>query len=235
MKNLYLFLNIATILFPFLLSFDKKVAFFKKWRSIFPAILLSGLFFISWDHFFTKWNIWQFNEKYILGYYLHSLPLEEILFFLTVPYAVLFIYEVIKVYFGNEIFSKAGKILAGFLAIILGITAFIYLDKIYTSFTFFLASCLLLIHVFLLKHRFLGVFFIAYFIQLIPFLIINGVLTSMPVVVYNSLENTGLKIFSIPFEDCIYSLTILLINVSFYEAFEMIAKQKAQESSTKLI
>jgi lycopene cyclase domain-containing protein len=232
MNYLYLVLNIATILFPLLLSFDKKVAFYKKWKSIIPAILLSGLFFISWDHFFTKWNIWQFNEKYVLGYYLLGLPLEEWLFFFTVPYAVLFIYEVIKAYSGNHIFSKAGKITAVSLAIILAVTAFIFFDKIYTSFTFLLASCLLFLHVFLLKHRFSGVFFIAYFIQLIPFLIINGILTSMPVVVYNALENTGLKIFSIPVEDCIYSLTILLINVSFYEGLELIGNFKNKESES---
>jgi hypothetical protein len=45
----YLWLNIASIFFPFVLSFDKKVAYYKSWRFLFPAIGLTALFFITWD------------------------------------------------------------------------------------------------------------------------------------------------------------------------------------------
>lgn len=226
MKYLYLLLNIAAVFFPFALSFDKKVAFYKKWKALFPAIFIVGLFFATWDYFFTKWGVWQFNEDYILGIYLLGLPLEEWLFFITVPYAVVFIYEVIKVYSGREIYSKAGRIFAVSSAVLLAFTGFIYFDKVYTAFTFLLCAVLLLINGFLLKHRFPGIFFIAYFIQLVPFFIINGVLTSMPVVVYNDLENMGVRIFSIPLEDAAYSLLLLLMNVTLFEAFNTLLAGK---------
>ena len=63
-----------------------------------------------------------------------------------------------------------------------------------------------------------------YFISLIPFLIINGVLTSRPVVMYNDLENSGIRIFiqgvsNIPVEDLAYCLLLLLMNIGLYEAF----------------
>jgi lycopene cyclase domain-containing protein len=62
-----------------------------------------------------------------------------------------------------------------------------------------------------------GYFLLAYLIQIIPFLIVNGILTALPVVIYNNAENLGLRIYTIPAEDTIYSLLLLLMNVAFFE------------------
>jgi lycopene cyclase domain-containing protein len=65
-------------------------------------------------------------------------------------------------------------------------------------------------------------FWVAYFIHLIPFFIVNGILTGMatpnPVVIYNSHDIIGLRIVTIPIEDSIYALTCLLIPISIMEA-----------------
>ncbi len=78
---IYLYIDILVILFPFLLSFDKKVAYYKKWKYLFPAILLSGAFFVAWDMLFTHLQVWSFNPAFLLGIKLGNLPLEEVLFF----------------------------------------------------------------------------------------------------------------------------------------------------------
>ena len=85
--SLYFWIILGTIVFPFLLSFDKKIHFYTHWRTIFPAILLVGLFFLVWDNYFTEHDVWGFNPKYVQGIYLFRLPLEEVLFFLVVPYS----------------------------------------------------------------------------------------------------------------------------------------------------
>jgi lycopene cyclase domain-containing protein len=60
-------------------------------------------------------------------------------------------------------------------------------------------------------------FIISYLIHLIPFLIINGILTAIPVVIYNNDENLGKRIYTIPIEDTVYALTMLLGVVSIME------------------
>ena len=89
----YLLINIFSILIPLLFSFEKRLSFYKLWKALFPAVLITGSFFIVWDHYMTLWNVWQFNPAYVLGINVWGLPIEEWLFFLTIPYSCLFIYE----------------------------------------------------------------------------------------------------------------------------------------------
>src|SRR5687768_13787782 len=99
---IYLYLNLFTIFFPFVLSFDKRVQFYKNWPFLFPAIIVNALIFIAWDSTFTRIGVWGFNPGYLLGIYLFGLPLEEILFFITVPYACVFIYETLNAYISKD-------------------------------------------------------------------------------------------------------------------------------------
>ena len=60
-------------------------------------------------------------------------------------------------------------------------------------------------------------FLVSYAICLIPFLIVNGFLTAIPVVIYNDAENLGWRIYSIPFEDTFYGMLLVLMNIVLYE------------------
>ena len=99
---IYLYLNLFTIFFPFVLSFDKRVHFYTYWKFLFPAMAVNALIFIFWDSYFTSIGVWSFNPDYLLGIYLFGLPLEEILFFITVPYACVFIYETLNAYIKKD-------------------------------------------------------------------------------------------------------------------------------------
>ena len=60
-------------------------------------------------------------------------------------------------------------------------------------------------------------FLISYAIVLIPFLIVNGFLTAIPVVLYNDAENLGIRIYTIPFEDAFYGMLLVMMNISIFE------------------
>ncbi len=99
MNNLYLYIDLLTISAPFLLSFDKRVAFYKQWKYLFPAILLMAVVFIAKDVIFAANAIWGgFNDTYLVGFRILGLPIEEWMFFFVVPYAIVFIYACLVVY-----------------------------------------------------------------------------------------------------------------------------------------
>src|SRR6476660_6506903 len=60
----YLLILAASFAGPFLLSFDKKVAFYKKWKYVLPATILPALFYILWDIYFTDKGVWHFSEAH---------------------------------------------------------------------------------------------------------------------------------------------------------------------------
>jgi lycopene cyclase domain-containing protein len=214
---LYLALNLGTVALPLAFSFDKRIGFNRQWPALFPALAITALFFLTWDFWFTHEGIWYFNEAYILGIFLVNLPLEEWMFFLFIPYACLFIHEALKVYFQCNPFEKHGRIISVFLAIPLLITGLIHYDRLYTAVTFLLLGTMLLFNSLLLIPAFMGRFFMTYLVSLIPFAVVNGILTSLPVLIYKNEENLSFRIGTIPVEDFFYSMLLLLINITLYE------------------
>ncbi len=222
MNTHYTYFLILAVSFagPLALSFDKKVAFYKKWKYLFPAMLLPAIFYIVWDSYFTKWGIWSFNDNYITGIKFWQLPLEEILFFFVVPYCCVFIYECIRCYFPKIQHTRFADVLLGILAFCLLVTGIIFYEKDYTRYTFILTSLALVF--FLLGRKFFSnfnskLFLISYTIILIPFFIVNGFLTAIPVVLYNNAENLGVRLYTIPMEDAFYGMLLIFLNVLIYE------------------
>ena len=223
-KFLYCYLHLFTFIPVFLLSFDKKIAFFKTWKFLFPAIFIVGAFFIFWDVIFTAKEVWGFNDRYISGLKLFHLPIEEWLFFLTVPFACVFIYECLIGYFPKDILLRFSKWITIFLILFcLSIALFNWM-KLYTFSAASLTAALLIYHLFFIKKTYLSRFYLAFLVSLIPFTLMNGVLTGgftlEPVVVYNPEEFLGIRCFSIPFDDFIYCLLYLLSITTVYETLK---------------
>jgi len=214
----YLILLIASVSVPLALSFDKKVQYYKKLKYVLPAILITGVFFILWDINFTKAKIWGFHPEYNLGIDIKGLPLEEWLFFVCIPYACVFIYEVIKVYFEKYEYPNPFLVLSLFFIIGFALISYFYRHQLYTFFTFLLSAVYLGYTVFRNKFKpHITKFYFAYFVSLLPFLVVNGILTSLPVVEYNSLHILNIRILNIPVEDFSYLFLMLLMVITIYE------------------
>lgn len=222
LDNLYLILDLFTISFPLVRSFESKLTYYKKWYALFPAILIVDFFYILWDVIFTRNEIWGFNERYLVDINIINLPLEEWLFFIVVPFACIFIYESLNYFIKKDILGKIAKPFMGILGVILLIIGLLNLDKTYTSLTFITTGIVLILHIIFIKRPYQGRFLLGYSVSLIPFLLVNGVLTGSfieePIVWYDNSENLGIRIFTIPIEDSVYLLLYLLSITTIYEA-----------------
>jgi len=223
----YLWINIGTLLFPFLLSFDKKVHFYKKWRFLLPGLLMVGGFFLAWDVFFTQMGVWDFNPRYFTYSFL-GLPLGEWLFFITVPYACVFIHECLLAYIPKDVLAPIERPLSWLLVLGFYAIGFLGLWISYTAWTFLLAGSFLLWQLLFVPNHYRSRFYLAYLISIFPFLLVNGILTGgfnqEPVVLYNNsqqLQNLlGFRCGSIPWDDFIYGFLLLFLNVAFFEYFK---------------
>ncbi len=216
----YLVILLASIAGPLFLSFDKKVAFYKEWKYLFPAMVPAAVFYIIWDIYFTAKNVWSFNDEYILGWKIYGLPIEEIAFFFVVPYCCMFIYCCIRAYFPNiKHTAKMFFYLQLFSLVCLATVAFVW-PRMYSSYTFFLLGITIVLIGYLRKKLLFfhtNYFLISYAVILIPFLVVNGFLTAIPVVLYNNAENLNFRITTIPFEDTFYGMLLVLLNVLCFE------------------
>ena len=233
--SLYLLLDLASLSIPFIYSFEKRMHFIKWWRSVFLSISITAVIFLIWDVIFTSEGIWGFNESYHLPYVIFGLPIEEILFFFCIPYASIFIHYSLEYFKPSMLLSeKITKFITGFLVLMLVFVVVFNADKWYTLVNYTLLIFSLILGLFFAL-QILRRFYIAFLIILIPFFIVNGILTgsiiSEPVVWYNNAENLGIRLFTIPIEDVGYAFSMLFLVVLLNEKFK---KSKLSTSSIKL-
>ena len=224
MNTLYLWLNVGSIAIPFAFSFYPKLKLYKQWNSIFLAIICTMLFYIPWDIIFTKNGIWGFNTDYLLGTSIAQLPIEEWLFFICIPYACIFTHYALLHFFPRLSMSIITTKRLSYLSIgILVILTIMYYDRWYTLINFGYAIILLLFSV-KRNIQLLSSFYCTFLVILIPFFIVNGVLTGSgipdEVVWYNNDENMGIRMFTIPIEDSVYAFTLLFTNLSLTQWFK---------------
>ena len=221
MNALYLWLNIGSISIPLLYSFHPKLQLYKKFHWLLLSLILTMGVFIPWDVIFTINGVWGFNSDYFLGVEILSLPFEEWLFFICIPFACVFTHYALLLYFPNLKLNKvATKAISISLVLILFILALANYDKWYTLVNFSLAIPLTWL-VYKYNPQLLQHFFLTFLVMLIPFFIVNGVLTGSwidnQVVWYNDAENLGIRMGTIPVEDSISAYSMILMNLFFFE------------------
>ncbi len=217
----YLWVDLASVIVPFLFSFHPRIRFDRQWRAFWPAALgMMGLF-IPWDALFTAAGVWGFNPEHVLGIYPLGLPIEEWLFFLCIPYACLFTYHCFHVLGVKDPFGRSARAISAVLIIVLLSIALFNWQRAYTCTAWMLCAVWILFTAFIQRAPWLGRFFVTYLVLLLPFLVVNGILTGTglqnEVVWYNADEILGLRILTIPIEDVFYGMLMVGLTVSLYE------------------
>jgi len=219
-RSYYLILMLLSISYPLIRSFENKIRFFKKWKPLAFAITIMMIVFITWDVIFTSLSVWSFNDRYIMGYKFLSLPIEEWMFFICVPYSCIFIHEVLNYFFPLKKISINMHRWNYWFALLLIVIGVVCWSKLYTCVCFILTGLFLL----LLQRentQLIAVTYRTFTVSLIPFFIVNGILTGAltnePIVMYNNSQNTMIRIATIPIEDFVYCLFMLGLTIWLYE------------------
>jgi lycopene cyclase domain-containing protein len=216
----YLLVNLLVVAGPLALSFDRKVHFYTRWPAVLVAIVVVGAAYVAWDAVFAARGHWAFNPAHVGRARLFGLPVEEVLFFVTVPYACLFTYEVVRAYAPPAAVALPPAVFAA-LAAAFAAAAFVFRGRPYTALA--MVACAAFLGAALLAGRELlgsSHFWLYLAITYAPFVVSNGVLTAVPVVTYSPEAILGPRVLTIPIEDFFYSFSMLGFQALVYRIAE---------------
>ncbi|MDW8392790.1 MAG: lycopene cyclase domain-containing protein [Chitinophagales bacterium] len=212
----YLAINAGVIAVPLLFSFEPRIRYVGHWKSVLAAAAIIAVPFLLWDIWFTRAGVWQFNPRYVTGMALAGLPVEEWMFFICIPFACMFLYVLVKQFSRQVLTEYLARRILLVAAAVLFVIALLHVRYLYTGVCCVLLAMALIV-VYWQRLAPAPALVVAYAVHLIPFAVVNGLLTALPVVIYNDLENSGLRIGTIPAEDFAYSGLLLTGNVVLYE------------------
>lgn len=224
MNYTYLLINLGLVLIPVILFSIKRLNFTNTSKFTILAALINVFTFSVPTEFLTQFKVIVFNPPYLTGMTLWQLPVEELLLLFILPLAGLAIYQFLNLRFPDNTLEKYSLAVSN---ILLGVCiAMLYFghQKFYTLFTF----CILLVFMVYIEYvnklRFMYRFYRAYLVSLIPFYLSYGILTSLPVLQYNSEETLNFNLAHIPFESHFYFMAMLLLSVYLFELFKSKAR-----------
>lgn len=229
----YLLINIGTILIPLIYSFHPKLNFYKRWTAALSSITIVGTLFVCWDIYYTHLSVWGFNPDYLIGITIFNLPIEELLFFITIPYACLFTYHCFQKLIPQKKWVNP-KYVSAIWSLILIIFGLFFIEKLYTSVTFISLAITLLTFQFITNENWIARIYLTLTALIMPFIIVNGILTGTgiesEVVWYNPKEIIGIRVLTIPIEDFCYGSLLIILNVF---SLERLTKKSHIKSSVQ--
>lgn len=212
----YLIIDFLIIILPLIVSFFPYLSYYKKFPYVLFSIFTGGFFFVTWDIIATFRGDWSFNPEYVMGISFAGLPLEEVLFFIFVPYSLLLLYEQAAFFFKDR--TVPWKQWTGYAAgMILILVSFLFIGKNYTFMAIFSAGIILLGMSLFYSDILVCLAFWAYLIAgFLLFILFNYFLTSLPVVIYSPSAVSGVRFLTIPLEDFFYNFTMMSVYLVFY-------------------
>ena len=221
MKSEYLVFNIIVISGPLFFGSLKRFYFWNYWKQALLSVIISAIPFLFWDTSVTDRH-WFFVISNPIIIRNIVMEVEEILFFITVPFACLFTWEMVKRHSNPPIFRKIkiNRTSITYIAIFFLVVSIFAINngKEYTflSSLFFVAS--------ILYDRLWGASILTsdkfpfFFILISLFtLVFNGYLTWRPIVTYDIIYQLDFRIFTIPVEDFFFGYALLIFCTSIFE------------------
>jgi isorenieratene synthase len=220
MKWEYLLFDLAILLPPLALSLAVPTVLARRWGALLTAIAAAAVPFVAWDALVAGRH-WWFNDAYVLGPRVAGLPFEEVAFFVSVPFACLFLWQ-------SAFAARAAPLpsrrrgrrlsLVVLLAVLSGV-ALVVAGREYTGASLIALGAVAGLDRYLdtrlLARRqfraFLGV-------VVALMLVCNGYLTWRPVVLYAPRYQLDVRVGTIPIEDFGFGIALIVLLVVVFEA-----------------
>jgi lycopene cyclase domain-containing protein len=92
----YMGILLFSLSVPLIFSFWPPLKFYRHVRALFYSIGIIVLLFGGWDIFATYRGHWDFSPSGVYPFRVINLPLEEVLFFVVIPFCCVFTWESLK-------------------------------------------------------------------------------------------------------------------------------------------
>lgn len=216
----YLLFNLIVVLYPLIKITEKHIKYYKKLKFLLSGYLLVSIPHIIWDVFATANGDWSFNQSYIIGFKIFNLPIEELMFFFTVPFSCMFVYESVVFLFKDKK-TNINYIIFLLIGLISSLLAILNFNLAYTRATF-IAFAILNFGIYIIKPKIFEYknTYITILIYKILFLLANTYLTAIPIVLYSSNAILNIRIGTIPVEDVFFNFSFLVWFLIVYTHFK---------------
>ncbi len=106
----YLLLMAACLLITLPLELVLGARVWRRPRRLVAAMWVPVVLFVNWDIFAIARGHWDYNPAYVTGWRLPgNLPIEELVFFLTIPIASLLTLEAVRRVLRREVKLRFGR------------------------------------------------------------------------------------------------------------------------------
>lgn len=216
-NSIYLFFNLFVLLPPLLISIFSDVKTYKNWRGLLAGFLLVSLPFILWDVWAAAAGHWFFSDQYIYEFRIGGVPLEELLFFVTVPFAMCFVWDSLKKHIPSK---EVSDVLAATSLSLISLAAFVMLlgqwGRGYTR-SAAIATLITVLVITISRWWRRNLFWWFQLVLLAIFFVANTFLTALPVITYGVGSFIGFKIGTIPLEDFFFNFALINLFVMVYD------------------
>jgi lycopene cyclase domain-containing protein len=224
--NLFLILYIALFAVPLLSAYHPAIMWYRNFRAVSLAILVSGGFFLVLDSIFVHASVKGTADVYLSGISIFSLPIETILFYICVPFANLFVYEIVRMHvFHRKWCFACDEVIVG-AAVVASIVLASFTDRVYTVSIASIAIVLSIGHVYKIKKNYQFVYLATCIPLLFFYILLSRYLSggsayaeSLPIVWYADRAISNIQILSVSIEELLHFYVIQLLAVTVYEHF----------------
>ncbi len=213
----YLTFDLIILIIALLFSFNRKIKCYENFFAYLFSVAIVSTSYLIWEILSVNRGDLSFSAAQTTKFYIFKLPIEELLFFLIMPYLVILIYEATNSYRQEKTinFTKNHSFL---VAIAVFLLAFIFVKHNFIFVNLLLVSLVFYLNT-IFKYQILNKsnIWVTSSIIFIPLIIFFYLKVSSQMIFISPMTVIGLKFIKIPIEYFFYSFSMVSLWIIFYE------------------